>query len=74
MDVFNSSTTNDVFNTFLNLFNELYQVHFPVKKYSMNKKSEISPHITPALQKSITERNRLERLAKNAQIHLVRDI
>lgn len=63
-DILNSFSPNDAFDKFFNLFNELYRVHFPVKKCVINKKCEISPYITPALKNSIKERNRLERLAK----------
>ena len=45
-------------------FNSLFQQHFPLKQIRSDNKHDKSPYITPALKKSITERNRLERLAK----------
>ena len=35
-----------------------------MKQVKLNKKREVSPHVTPALKSSLKERNRLERLAK----------
>lgn len=55
---------NTSYNNFFNVFKEYYDVCFPEKKIRINSKSDRSPHITPAILKSIKEKNRLERLAK----------
>lgn len=63
-DLLNSSCPNEAYNLFHTEFDNFFQVHFPLKNIRLKKKFEISPHITPALKTSITENNRLERLAK----------
>lgn len=57
------SCPEESFNIFLHEFNTLYHKHFVVKKHCLNNKHIISPYITSALKKSITEKNRLARLA-----------
>ena len=63
-NVMESRCANESYNKFYEKFNTLFQQYFPLKKISVDKKHEKSPYITSALKKSITERNRLERLAK----------
>ena len=63
-DVLHSSCANESCNIFYNMFENLYQKHFPPKQIRISTKDDISPYITPALKNSIRERNRLERLAK----------
>lgn len=62
-NVLQSRCPNESFSLFLDKFSMLYQKHFIVKKYCLNNKQAISPYITPALKKIITE-NRLARLAR----------
>ena len=62
--VLSFTNSNEAYTLFYNEFHKLFQKHFPLRKTRLDKKSEINPHITPALKTSIKERNRLERLAK----------
>lgn len=63
-EVINSSCPKESFNIFYNIYLKLFDKHFPIQIRKQSLKKEISPHITPALKASITEKNRLERLAR----------
>ena len=62
-DVLQCSCANQGFNIFFHIFNTHYQKHFPLKSICVKKKHDLSPHITPALKKSIKEKNRLMKLS-----------
>lgn len=61
--VINCSCPNNSYNMFYSIFKKKYDECFPVKTIKVSSKSIRSPHITPALKKSITEKHRLEKLA-----------
>lgn len=63
--VLNSTCCDEAYSLFYDEFYNPFKKHFPIQKSYLNKKNEISPYITPALQRSIKEKHRLERLAKN---------
>lgn len=63
-NVFECSCPNESFNTLFSQFNTIFNKFFPLKRARLDKKHNISPYITSALKRSITERNRLARLAK----------
>lgn len=54
---------NDSYDMFYGIFNLLYQKLFSRKTIRVNRKKEISSHISPALNTNIRERDRLKRLA-----------
>lgn len=59
----NCSCPNESYNLFHNTFKDCFNSCFPVKRIKLINKNKRSPHITPALIKSIKEKNRLERLS-----------
>lgn len=63
-DVTNLNCCNEAYELFYTIFYNNFQKHFPIKKFRFNRKTEISPYITPALKNSINEKHRLERLSK----------
>lgn len=62
--IFTTEDVESAYNLFYEIFHRLFQLHFPVKRMPLRRKNKLCPYITPALQKSIREKNRLERLAK----------
>lgn len=62
-DVLTSNCASESYNLFFTRFISFYHKHFPEKNICLKKKDERSPYVTPALKKSIKEKNRLERLA-----------
>ena len=64
INVLQCTCPNESFTLFFNTFNAIFQRNFPVKTKTVSTKSILSPYITPALKRSINEKNRLARLAK----------
>lgn len=62
-DVINSTCPDKSYNLFFTKFQTTYDNCFPKKRIKINSKSSRSPHVTPALKKSIKEKHRLEKLA-----------
>ena len=62
-DVIDCNCPNNSYNVFYDNFKKSFDNSFPEKIIIINKKYTNSPHITPALKKSIREKHRLERLA-----------
>lgn len=63
-NVFECSCPNESFNILFSEFSNIFNQYFPLKKVKIDNRHTISPYITPALKRSITEKNRLARLAK----------
>ena len=62
--VLSTVNADEAYDIFYDKFYYLFQQHFPKKQINLRRKSEVSPHVTPALKNSIREKHRLERLAK----------
>ena len=62
-EVIDCTCPNDSYNLFYDNFKIIFDNCFPNKTIKINTKHNRSPHITPALKKSIREKHRLEKLA-----------
>ena len=62
-EVINCTCPNNSYNLFYDNFKIIFDNCFPNKTIKINTKHNRSPHITPALKKSIREKHRLEKLA-----------
>ena len=59
---------NEAYNRFLNIFQGLYDKHFPQQKVRVKCNSRDDAYLTPALKESLREKRRLHRLAKKYPI------
>ena len=59
-EILDNNDANDVYNTFIERFNEVYDECIPLKKCTINRKrNPMSPWITNCLLKSINKKNKL---------------
>ena len=63
----NSELTNlegvdNIFDLYMAKFQDFYNVHFPLKSFSIKEKHYGKPYITPGIIKSIKHRNKLQKL------------
>lgn len=61
--VFNCDCPNKSYDLFFDKLKIVFDSCFPGKVFRIHNKNNRSPHITPALKKSIREKHRLEKLA-----------
>lgn len=62
-NVYDLNCVNEAFDMFSDPFTTSFMNNFPLKNQTRSNKNLLSPHITPAFKKSISEKKRLERLA-----------
>ena len=61
---------NEAYKTFLNVFNNLYEIAFPKMKIKVNSKTQFSPWITRGILKSSKRKQNLyEKFLKNKHVN-----
>lgn len=62
IELMNIKGAENILNSCITKFKNLYDTHFPVKSFPIKKKHFGKPYITPGIMKSIKYRNKLQKL------------